>query len=129
MTSGDAERLDDFIAAAKARGVSDEFAVTLLKQNGWSERRIYAAFSAYYERQLGAPVPSRGARLEYASEAFLYLLAFISLSFWLRRFGRSSIRSSIATFPTSLNTRSRTSGRRSRCNWPRSSSPSPFSFG
>lgn len=78
----DSERLDDFIAAAKARGVSDEFAVALLRQNGWSERRIYQAFSTYYERVLGAPLPSRGGRFEYASEAFFYLLAFISLSIW-----------------------------------------------
>jgi len=77
----DSERLEAFIAAAKARGVSDEFAVALLRQNGWSERRIYQAFSTYYERVLGTPLPSRGGRVEYAGEAFLYLLAFTLAGF------------------------------------------------
>jgi hypothetical protein len=81
------ERLKDFITTAKARGVSDEFVVSLLRQNGWSERRIYQAFSTYYEGILGAPLPSRGGAIEYAGDAFLYLLAFISLSSWTYALG------------------------------------------
>jgi hypothetical protein len=76
------DRLKEFITTAKARGVGDEFVVSLLRQNGWSERRIYQAFSAYYEGVTGAPIPSRGGATEYAGDAFLYLLAFISLAFW-----------------------------------------------
>jgi hypothetical protein len=37
----------DFIDAAKNRGASDEFVVALLRQNGWSEKRVYQAFSAW----------------------------------------------------------------------------------
>jgi Domain of unknown function (DUF5671) len=84
----DSDRLLEFIAAAKARGVGDDFIVTLLRQNGWSERRIYAAFSSHYENLLGAPIPSRGERTEYAGDAFLYLLLFISLSFWTVALGQ-----------------------------------------
>jgi hypothetical protein len=80
--ASDSERLLEFITAARARGVGDDFVVTLLRQNGWSERRIYQAFSTYYEGVLGAPVPNRGGRVEYAGDAFLYLLTFISLGVW-----------------------------------------------
>ena len=76
------EKLIAFIRAAKERGVSDEFLVSLLRQHGWSERRIYQGFSAHYEQTLGGPVPSRGTRVEQAREAFYYLLAFITLGFW-----------------------------------------------
>ena len=76
------ERLAAFIDAAKARNVADDSIVALLKHKGWSERRIYQAFASYYEGALGTPLPERGARIEYASDAFLYLLAFISLGAW-----------------------------------------------
>ncbi|MBC5811423.1 MAG: hypothetical protein GIW95_11325 [Candidatus Eremiobacteraeota bacterium] len=74
--------LPEYIAAAKERGLSDDVLIALLRQNGWSERSVYAAFSSYYERELGMPIPMRGRRSENAADAFLYLLAFISLGFW-----------------------------------------------
>jgi len=82
VATSDNERLEAFITAAKERGVADDFIVALLKQNGWSERRIFVAFSLHYERVLGSAVPARGGRVEYASDAFSYLLAFISLCCW-----------------------------------------------
>ena len=78
----EASKLVEFIKSAKAGGAGDEFLVALLRQNGWSERRIYAAFSAYYETATGQPVPSRGSRAENARDAFLYLLAFVTLGIW-----------------------------------------------
>lgn len=81
-SSADAQRTGDFIAAAKAKGLDDAFIVSLLRQNGYSERRAYAAFTAYYERELGMPVPSRGGGAENARDAFLYLLAFVTLGIW-----------------------------------------------
>lgn len=71
-----------FIEAAKTNAVADEFIVDLLRHQGWSERRIFAAFSIYYQRTLGVAVPSRGGRFEYARDAFAYLLTFIALAFW-----------------------------------------------
>ena len=62
--ASDSERLSAFIRAAKDRGADDAFVVAMLRENGWSERRIYAAFSSYYEEVLGQPVPSRGAALK-----------------------------------------------------------------
>jgi hypothetical protein len=79
----DSERLIGFIQTAKQRQVSDEFLVALLRQHGWSDSRVYQAFGQYYEGVLGQPVPSRGSRIEGAREAFLYLLAFITLGFWV----------------------------------------------
>lgn len=79
----DTEKLIEFIRLAKERQVSDDFIVTLLRQRAWPESGIFRAFSAYYEGVLGAPVPSRGTRIEQARDAFLYLLAFITLGFWM----------------------------------------------
>lgn len=76
------DSLGEFIAAAKAKGVDDASLVALLKQNGWSERRIYAALSSYYEGDVGLPIPARGGRTENARDAFFYLLAFLTLGIW-----------------------------------------------
>lgn len=80
--STDLAKLVEFIAAARTHGVADDSVVSLLRQNGWSERRIFQAFTAYYDEKLGIPVPSRGTKIEQARDAFLYLLAFITLGFW-----------------------------------------------
>ena len=72
----------DFIHSAKSQGASDEFVVALLRQNGWSEKRIYQAFSAWYEARTGRTVPSGGGRIEAAKDAFLCLLAFMTLGIW-----------------------------------------------
>ncbi len=82
MEGGEREKLVAFIRAAKNAGAGDAFLVDLLKENGWSERRIYAAFSDYYAQSTGSPVPSRGYADENARDAFLYLIAFASLGFW-----------------------------------------------
>ena len=79
----DVEPLIGFIKAAKQQQASDDFIVSLLRQQGWSEQRIYQAFTQYYERAIGQPIPSRGSRIEGAREAFFYLLAFITLGVWV----------------------------------------------
>src|SRR5450631_3823889 len=80
--------LAEFVRKAKAQGVADEFIVALLKNTGWSERRIFATFIEYYEATLGAPVPSRGGPIEYARDAFFYLLTFITLGWWIIALGQ-----------------------------------------
>lgn len=80
--ASDFEKLVEFIRISKLKNVSDEFLVSLLRQHGWSERKIYQGFSTYYESTLGTVVPSRGTLIEGAREAFYYLLAFITLGFW-----------------------------------------------
>jgi hypothetical protein len=76
------DKVLDFVRAAKGKGVADESIVDLLRQNGWSERRVYDALSTYYEDTLGTPIPARGTRVESARDAFYYLLAFITLGCW-----------------------------------------------
>jgi hypothetical protein len=78
----DTDKLLDFVRAAKRNQISDEAVIDVLRHNGWSERRAYEALSDYYERDLGISIPSRGARVENARDAFYYLLAFITLGFW-----------------------------------------------
>lgn len=88
MSTGADPELVGFVRAAKNQGVSDEFIVSLLSQRGWSERRIYAAFSSFYAETLGMPVPARAGQVENARDAFYYLLNFITLGFWTVALGR-----------------------------------------
>lgn len=69
--------------------MADEFVVMLLRQNGWSERRIFRAYSALYADVLGMPLPTRLHRAENARDAFLYLLNFITLGFWTVALGQA----------------------------------------
>jgi predicted cation transporter len=77
-----------FLREAKQKGLSDEILVALLRQNGWSERRIFRAYSSFYADLLGTPIPVRGQASENARDAFLYLLNFITLGFWTVALGR-----------------------------------------
>jgi hypothetical protein len=83
-----ADPLGGFISTAKGRGVPDDALVPLLRQNGWSERRVYRSLSAYYTGALGVAPPSRGGRGVDARDAFLYLLNFITLGFWVVALGQ-----------------------------------------
>jgi len=89
----------DFIDAVKSQGASDEFVVALLRQNGWSEKRIYQAFAAWYEARTGRAVPNGGGRIEAAKDAFLYLLAFITLGIWAIQLGALLFTVIDRTFP------------------------------
>jgi hypothetical protein len=80
--------LDGFIATAKAAGVPDDALVPLLKQNGWSERRLYASLSRYYGAVLGVATPSRSGPSENPRDAFYYLLNFITLALWTVALGQ-----------------------------------------
>lgn len=83
----DAELLA-FLRSAKEQNISDEFAVALLRQNGWPERRIYRAYSAFYAERIGTPLPKRRQAAENARDAFYYLLNFITLGFWTVALGQ-----------------------------------------
>ncbi len=85
--SAESQPLLDYIDTAKSQGASDEFLAALLRQNGWSEKRIYQAFGAWYEAHTGRAVPNGGGRIEAAKDAFLYLLAFITLGIWAIQLG------------------------------------------
>jgi uncharacterized protein DUF5671 len=89
----------EFIDAAKAQGASEEFVVALLRQNGWSEKRIYQVFSTWYEAKTGRTVPNGGGRIEAAKDAFLYLLAFITLGIWAIQLGELLFKTIDRTFP------------------------------
>lgn len=77
-----------FVQAAKTQGMSDEFIVSLLRQNGWSERRIFRTYSSYYTGLLGTPLPARPQGAGGARDAFYYLLNFITLGFWTVSLGQ-----------------------------------------
>ncbi len=82
------EKLNTFIEAAKSKGISDDFLAGLLREHGWPGKDVYAAFGRYYENLTGLPVPVRaGGPGEAARDAFLYLLAFSTLSTWTTALG------------------------------------------
>jgi hypothetical protein len=82
MAAEDSERLRDFIASAKQRGLDDAAITMMLRHEGWSERKIQDALVAQYKTSLDLDVPRRGGRSESAREAFLYLLSFAMLAVW-----------------------------------------------
>jgi hypothetical protein len=77
-----------FVNAAKDRGLPDTTILAILRNGGWSERRAIRALASYYARADGLDIPGRSDRAEYAREAFLYLLNFITLGFWITAFGQ-----------------------------------------
>jgi hypothetical protein len=95
----DDQPLLDFIDAIKAQGASDEFVIALLRQNGWPERRIYQVFGTWYEVRTHKPVPTGSGRIEAAKDAFLYLLAFITLGIWAVQLGALLFGAIDRTFP------------------------------
>jgi len=75
-------RISAFIDRAKSNGVSDQALVGMLTGRGWSEKEIYEALAAHYERQTGMEIPHRSGGGTAARDAFLYLLAFSTLATW-----------------------------------------------
>jgi hypothetical protein len=84
----DRANLVDFIQAARSQGASDEFISQLLRAYGWPQRQVEQAFFQIYEGLTGRPLPTpRGSSGEMARDAFLYLLAFITLVIWTQALG------------------------------------------
>jgi len=81
MTTSD-QQLQGFIEAAKAKGASDEGLAALLSRRGWPVSQVYAALGDYWARATGVEVPARVGRGESSRDAFLYLLAFATLTTW-----------------------------------------------
>jgi hypothetical protein len=82
------EEMTAFLRAAKEHGISDDFVVALLRENGWPERLVFRAYSAFYADRLGVPLPIRRQSAENARDAFYYLLNFITLGFWTVALGQ-----------------------------------------
>lgn len=80
--------LIQFIQAARSQGASDEFICKLLRDFGWPKREIEQAFFVVYEQLTGQAIPlPKGGSGESARDAFLYLLAFITLALWTQALG------------------------------------------
>ena len=109
--------LVEFVRAAKERGVADDFIVALLRQNGWSERRVFSAFSAFYTDALGRPVPMRAGSVEHSRDAFYYLLNFITLGFWTIALGQIWYALIARWFPDSAQRLSYTQSLRDEISW------------
>lgn len=97
--SSNAPSLVEVIEALKGQGASDEFVVGLLKQKGWSEKRILQAFTAYYEARTGKAIPDHGGSIEAAKDAFFYLLTFLTLGVWTVELGALFFTVIDLTFP------------------------------
>lgn len=80
-------RLQQFIDAGKAKGASDESLAAILSREGWPDAQVYAALGDYWARVAGIPVPVRAGHGESSRDAFLYLLAFSTLTTWVCAMG------------------------------------------
>jgi hypothetical protein len=75
----------EFMAQAKASGVSEQTLVGILTARGWPEKEVYEALAVYYEERTGIKIPSRASAATAAAaakDAFFYLLAFSTLATW-----------------------------------------------
>jgi len=72
----------EFIKAAKCHGADDTFLATMLRERGWADKDIFAAFNEHYSVLTGLSVPTRHGGSERAKEAFYYLLTFLTLGTW-----------------------------------------------
>jgi hypothetical protein len=75
-------KIAQFVERAKSDGIADPALVGMLAARGWSEKEIYEALAAHYERHTGMDIPRRGGGGTAARDAFLYLLAFSTLATW-----------------------------------------------
>jgi hypothetical protein len=82
MQQKQSAELTNFMEAAKAKGISDEFLTALLTNQGWPKDEVFAALGGYWERAAGVAVPQRAGRGESSRDAFLYLLSFATLATW-----------------------------------------------
>ena len=81
MRSND-PRLQAFIEVTKAKGASDEGLAAILSREGWPAAQVYAALGDYWARVSGTEIPTRAGHGESSRDAFLYLLAFSTLTTW-----------------------------------------------
>ena len=75
-------RLSQFVDAVKIRGASDEGLAAILARQGWPASQVYAALGDYWARAAGVEIPRRAGSAESSRDAFLYLLAFSTLTTW-----------------------------------------------
>ncbi len=76
------ENSTDYVATIKRNGASDEAVIAILRNAGWPEKEAVAALAGYYETLTGVAPPVRARSIGGPREAFLHLLAFITLSTW-----------------------------------------------
>ncbi len=85
MDQNSLQNLVSFIESARAKGAADDSIKNVLKEKGWGEKQIAAAFTVVYEKLTGQKVPERvgsTTRAESAKDAFFYLLSFATLGAW-----------------------------------------------
>ena len=76
--------VQDFIAAAKARALSDEVILGLLSAAGWSPRVAQREITQYYSSTIGLSVPGwEGPKESDPLDGFLYCLALVTLIAWV----------------------------------------------
>ncbi len=82
MPPTSSQHLQEFIAAAKEHGASDESVVAIMENAGWPKEEIWGALGHRYESLSGVPIPLRKKTATPAKDAFLYLLSFSTLATW-----------------------------------------------
>ncbi len=58
MANNTSGTLQDFVAAAKSKGASDEFLCTLLIRQGWPANEVYDMLAQYWQGLTGISIPA-----------------------------------------------------------------------
>jgi Domain of unknown function (DUF5671) len=74
--------LQNFIAAAKQKGASDEAIVGMLEGAGWSRSEVWRILGQHYESLTQVQIPPGKKIATEAKDAFLYLFSFAALATW-----------------------------------------------
>jgi ABC-type Fe3+-siderophore transport system permease subunit len=74
--------LQNFIAAAKQKGASDEAIVGMLESAGWSRSEVWRILRQHYESLTQVQVLPGKKFATPAKDAFLYLFSFSTLATW-----------------------------------------------
>jgi hypothetical protein len=107
----------NFVDAAKTKGASDEFLVNLLTRRGWPADDVYSVLTSHWERATGLSLPERRGSAENSRDAFLYLLAFSTLSTWACALGSMLFQLIDHWFPDSVSNAYLYTNLRSSVSW------------
>ena len=72
----------EFVASLVRNGADGPTMIAILRNAGWSEKQAVAALSAHFEAATGMAVPSRPVSIGGPKEAYLHLLALVTLAVW-----------------------------------------------
>lgn len=72
----------EFVASLVKNGADGPTIIAILRNAGWSEKEAISALCAHFETATGLAAPSRPVSIGGPKEAYLHLLALVTLAVW-----------------------------------------------